>query len=63
VVDEGAPACLSNLVVESGLLAWIKAAQLEDPECTKIKQLLRHKGFALRMMGCSPMSMCRRVKD
>ena len=36
------------------LFAWIKAARLEDPECTKIRQLLRHKGFALRMMGCSP---------
>jgi hypothetical protein len=29
---------------------------LEDPKCTKIKQLLRHKGFALRMLGCSPIS-------
>jgi hypothetical protein len=63
VVDEGEPAHLSNLVVESGLLAWIKAAQLEGPECTKIRQLLRHKDFALRMLGCSPMSLCRRVKD
>ena len=33
VVDEGAPARLSNLVVESGLLAWIKATRLEDPKC------------------------------
>ena len=30
------------------------AARLEDLECTKIRQLLRHKGFALRMLGCSP---------
>jgi hypothetical protein len=52
VIDEGASACLSNLVVELGLLV----ARLEDPECTKIRQLLRHKGFALRMMGCSPIS-------
>jgi hypothetical protein len=50
VVDEGASACLSNLVVGLGLLA----AWLEDPKCTKIRQLLRHKGFALRMLGCSP---------
>jgi hypothetical protein len=63
VVDEGEPAHLSNFVVESGLLAWIKATRLEDSECTKIKQLLRHKGFTLRLMGCSPMSVCRRVKD
>jgi hypothetical protein len=40
VVDEGEPARLSNLVVKSGLLAWIKVAQLESPECTKIRQLL-----------------------
>jgi hypothetical protein len=54
VIDVGASARLSNLVVGSGMLAWIKAAWLEDPECTKISQLLRHKGFVLRMMGCSP---------
>jgi hypothetical protein len=63
VVDEGAPACLSNLVVESGLLASIKASRFEGLKCTKIRQLLRHKGFALRMLGCSPISVCRRVKD
>jgi hypothetical protein len=63
VVDEGASACLSNLVVESELLAWIKVAQLERPECTNIRQLLMHKGFTLRMLGCSPMSTCRMVKD
>jgi hypothetical protein len=33
VVDEGALAHLSNLVVELGLLVWIKAAWLEDLEC------------------------------
>jgi hypothetical protein len=52
VIDEGAFARLSNLVVGLGLLA----ARLEDPECTKIRQLLRHRGFAIRMMGCSPIS-------
>jgi hypothetical protein len=36
VIDKGASARLSNLVVGSGLLAWIKAIRL-DPECTKIK--------------------------
>jgi hypothetical protein len=41
VVDEGAPTHLSNLVVGSGLLAWIKATRLEDSECTKIKQLFK----------------------
>jgi hypothetical protein len=63
VIDDGTYARLFNLVVESGLLAWIKDAWLEDPVCTKIKHLLRHKGFALRMMDCSPMSVCWRVKD
>jgi hypothetical protein len=63
MVDKGAFVRLSNLVVESGLLACIKAVQLEGPKCTKIRQLLRHKAFALRMMGCSSLSMCRRVKD
>ena len=33
VVDESAPTFLSNLVIESGLLAWIKAIQLENLEC------------------------------
>jgi hypothetical protein len=33
VVDEGAPARLSNLVAESRLFAWNKAAQLENLEC------------------------------
>jgi hypothetical protein len=57
VVNEGVPARLSNLVVGSRLLAWIKAARLEDSDCTKIRQLLRHKGFALRLMGCLHMSV------
>jgi hypothetical protein len=57
VIDEGAPALLSNLVVVLGLLSWIKAARLEDSKCTKIRQLLRHRGFALRMMGYSSMSV------
>jgi hypothetical protein len=39
VIDESASAPLSNLVDELGLhVAW-----LEDRECTKIRQLLRHK--------------------
>ena len=47
VVDEGASAHLSNLVVGLGLfVTW-----LEDSECTKIRQFLRHKGFALRILG------------
>jgi hypothetical protein len=37
VVDEGMPVHLANLMVKSELLARIKAAQLEDPECAKIK--------------------------
>jgi hypothetical protein len=45
------------------LLAWIKGTRLEGPECTKTKQLLRHKGFALRMMGCSPISDERVSED
>jgi hypothetical protein len=58
VIDEGASARLSNLVVGSGLLAWIKAARLEGPKCNKFRQLLRHKDFALRIFGCSSMSVC-----
>ena len=45
VVDEGAPIHLANLMIQLELLVMIKATQLEDPECTKIKQLLR-KGKA-----------------
>jgi hypothetical protein len=37
VVGEGMPAYLAILMVQSELLAMIKAAQLEDPECAKIK--------------------------
>jgi hypothetical protein len=59
VINEGASARLSCLVVGLGLLA----ARLEDLACTKIKQLMRHKGFVLRMLDCSPMSVCRNVKD
>ena len=39
VINEGAFARLSNLVVGSGLLAWIKATRLEDFECTRTRQL------------------------
>jgi hypothetical protein len=48
VIDEGASAHLPSLVVGLGLLA----AQLEDLKCTKIRQLLSHKGFVLRMLDC-----------
>jgi hypothetical protein len=37
VVSKGMPVHLANLMVQSELLARIKAAQLEDPECAKIK--------------------------
>jgi hypothetical protein len=40
VVGEGTPIHRANLMVQSELLARIKVAQLEDPECAKIKQLL-----------------------
>jgi hypothetical protein len=40
VVGEGMPVHLANLMVRLELLARIKAAQLEDPECAKIKQQL-----------------------
>ena len=64
MVDEAALARLSNLVVGLGSLV----AQLENPECTKIRQLLRHKGFALRMLRCwvahpFQMSVCQGMKD
>ena len=48
VINDGSSASLSNLVDGLGLLA----TRLENPKCTKIRQLLRHKGFALRMLGC-----------
>jgi hypothetical protein len=57
VIDEGALAHLFNLVVGLGLLA----ARLEDLKCTKIRQLLMHKSFALRMLGCSPMNVCQEI--
>jgi hypothetical protein len=40
VVGKGMPVHLANLMVQSELLARIKVAQLEDPKCAKIKQLL-----------------------
>jgi phosphotransferase system HPr-like phosphotransfer protein len=40
VVGEVTPAHLANLIVQPKLLARIKAAQLEDPKCAKIKQFL-----------------------
>jgi hypothetical protein len=51
VVGEGMPVHLANLMVQSELLARIKASQLEDPECAKIKQLLAEgnaKEFCLK---------------
>jgi hypothetical protein len=40
VVSKGMSVHLANLMVQSELLARIKAAQLKDPECAKIKHLL-----------------------
>jgi hypothetical protein len=40
VVGKGTPVHLANLMVQSELLARIKAAQLEDRQYAKIKQLL-----------------------
>jgi hypothetical protein len=54
VVGEGMPVHLVNLMVQSKLLARIKAAQLEDPKCAKIKQLLakgKAKEFCLKEDG------------
>jgi hypothetical protein len=54
VIGEGMPVHLANLMVQSELLARIKAAQLEDPECAKIKQLLaegKAKEFCLKEDG------------
>jgi hypothetical protein len=54
VVGESVPIHLANLMVQSKLLARIKAAQLEDPECAKIKQLLvkgKRKEFCLKEDG------------
>jgi hypothetical protein len=54
VVGESMPVHLANLMVQSELLARIKATQLEDPECAKIKQLLgedKVKDFCLKDDG------------
>jgi hypothetical protein len=54
VVGEGTPAYLAILMVQSELLAMIKAAQLEDPECAKIKRFLKEgkaKEFCLKEDG------------
>ena len=54
VVGEGMPVHLANLMVQSELLTRIKAAQFEDPECAKIKQLLaegKAKEFCLKEDG------------
>jgi hypothetical protein len=40
VIGESMPVHLANLMAHSELLVRIKAAQLEDSKCTKIKQLL-----------------------
>jgi hypothetical protein len=51
VVGKGMLVYLANLMVQSKLLARIKVAQLEDPECAKIKQLLvegKAKEFCLK---------------
>jgi hypothetical protein len=54
VVGKGIPVHLVNLMVQSELLVRIKAAQLVDPECAKIKQLLmegKAKEFCLKEDG------------
>ena len=54
VVGNVMPVHLANLMVRSKLLARIKAAQLEDPNCAKIKQLLvegKVKEFCLKEDG------------
>jgi hypothetical protein len=54
VVGEGTPTYLVSLTVQSKLLARIKTALLEDPECAKIKQLLKEgkaKEFFLKKDG------------
>ena len=48
VVDKGASARLSNLVIGLGLLV----AQLKDSKYTKIRQLLRHKDVGLLTHEC-----------
>jgi hypothetical protein len=54
VVGEGTPIHLGNLMIQSELFERIKATQLEDPECAKIKQLLaegKAKEFCLKEHG------------
>jgi hypothetical protein len=54
VVGKGTPVHLANLMVQSKLLARIQVAQLEDPECAKIRQLLaegKAKEFCLKEDG------------
>jgi hypothetical protein len=54
VVGEGTLVYLTNLMVQSKLLARIKAAQLKDPKYAKIKQLLvggKAKEFCLKEDG------------
>jgi hypothetical protein len=54
VVGKCMPLHLANLMVQSELLARIKAAQLGDPERAKIKQLLekgKEKEFCLKDDG------------
>ena len=54
IVDEGMPIYLANLTIQLELLERIQAAQLEDPECAKIKQLLKEgkaKEFCLKEDG------------
>jgi hypothetical protein len=72
VVGECMPIHLANLMVQSELLARIKAAQLEDPECAKIKQLFvegKTKEFLLKEDGVAhpfQASVCagnRRTKE
>jgi hypothetical protein len=54
VVGEGIPVHLANLMVQLELLTRIKEAQIKDPECAKIKQLLaegKAKEFCLKEDG------------
>jgi hypothetical protein len=69
VVGEGMLVHLANLMVQSELLARIKAAQLEDPEWPRSSNCLRkvrQMSFVLRRMACSPISskcVCRGSED
>jgi hypothetical protein len=54
LIGEGMPVHLAKLMVWSELLARIKATQLENPKCAKIKQLLvegKAKEFCLKEDG------------